>query len=43
MGVGGELGAVGGASVGGVVNRNRGGGRMSEMVCARVVAMVAPG
>ncbi len=43
MGVGGELGAVGGASVGGVVNRHRGGGRVSEMMCARVVAMVAPG
>ena len=34
MGVGGELGAVGGASVGGVVNRHRGGGRVSEMMCA---------
>jgi len=37
--VGGELGAVGGASVGGVVNRHRGGGRVSEMMCARVVAI----
>jgi len=34
VGVGGELGAVGGASVGGVVNRHRGGGRVSEMMCA---------
>jgi len=43
VGVGGELGAVGGASVGGVVNRNRGGGWVSMAQIRRGIIAGLPG